>query len=116
MKRNHILCLSILLASTMGLPAMAQDDATYDDGAETVVVKKKAPVVRKDKYPTMEVKGTVVDAVTNQPLAGIQVQTLNDIHYAAMTNEKGEFTIKVPTFATAPVSYTHLTLPTILLV
>lgn len=101
MKRNHILCLSILLASTMGLPAMAQDDATYDDGAETVVVKKKAPVVRKDKYPTMEVKGTVVDAVTNQPLAGIQVQTLNDIHYAAMTNEKGEFTIKVPTFATA---------------
>ncbi len=105
MKRNHILCLSILLAATSGLPAMAQDDAAYADGAETVVVKKKAPAVRKDKYPMMEVKGVVVDAASNQPLSGIQVQTLNDIHYTAMTNEKGEFTIKVPTFATALYVY-----------
>ncbi|HBN46960.1 MAG TPA: SusC/RagA family TonB-linked outer membrane protein, partial [Prevotella sp.] len=101
MKRNHILCLSILLAAASGMPAMAQDDATSGDGTETVVVKKKAPVVRKDKYPMMEVKGTVIDAATGLPLAGVQVQTLNDIHYTAMTNDKGEFTIKVPTFATA---------------
>lgn len=101
MKRNHILCLSILLAATSGLPAMAQDDAISGDGTETVVVKKKAPAVRKDKYPMMEIKGTVTDAATGQPLAGVQVQTLNDIHYTAMTNEKGGFTIKVPTFATA---------------
>lgn len=80
--------------------AYAQDDATYsEEGAETVV-KKKAPA-KRPTYPTKEVRGIVVDAVTKNPLAGIQVQTLNDRNYAAMTNAKGEFTIKVPTFATA---------------
>lgn len=100
MKRYYILGMSILLAMAASLPASAQDDVEYEDEVVETVVKKKAPV-KKPQYPTMEVKGTVIDAVTKEPLAGIQIQTLNDRNYAAMTNEKGEFTIKVPTFATA---------------
>ena len=100
MKRYYILGMSILLAMAVSLPASAQDDVEYEDEVVETVVKKKAPV-KKPQYPTMEVKGTVIDAVTKEPLAGIQIQTLNDRNYAAMTNEKGEFTIKVPTFATA---------------
>ena len=100
MKRHIILSFGILLATAICLPAIAQDDVEYADDVQETVVKKKAPV-KKPTYPTMEVKGTVIDAVTKEPLAGIQIQTLNDRNYAAMTNEKGEFTIKVPTFATS---------------
>ncbi len=101
MKRHNILCMSILLSFAACLTAFAQDDVEYDDEeVQETVVKKKAPV-KKPQYPTMEVKGVIVDAATKAPLAGIQVQTLNDRNYAAMTNEKGEFTIKVPTFATS---------------
>ena len=100
MKRNNILCLSVVLAFGVSTAAFAQDDVTYDDGAETTVVKKKAQA-KRPTYPTKDVKGTVIDAVTKAPLAGIQIQTLNDRNYAAMPNEKGEFSIKVPTFATA---------------
>ena len=100
MKRNNILCLSVVLAMGFSTAAYAQDDATYsDDGTETVAKKKAA--TKRPSYPTKEVKGIIIDAVTKNPLAGIQIQTLNDRNYAAMTNAKGEFTIKVPTFATA---------------
>ena len=100
MKRYYIIGMSILLAMAASLPASAQDDVEYEDEVVETVVKKKAPV-KKPQYPTMEVKGTVIDAVTKEPLAGIQIQTLNDRNYAAMTNELGEFTIAVPTFATS---------------
>ena len=42
-----------------------------------------------------EVKGKVVDAATNMPAAGVQVQAYNDPQYAAMTDDKGEYTIKL---------------------
>ena len=100
MKRHLILSIGILLSMVICLPAMAQDDVEYAEEVQETVVKKKVQV-KKPQYPTMEVKGVVIDAVSKEPLAGIQVQTLNDRNYAAMTNEQGEFTIKVPTFATA---------------
>ena len=92
----------MLLMTGICQPAIAQDDdeVVYADGAqtETTVVKKKKVAKRPD-YPTMEVKGTIIDAVTKAPLAGIQIRTLNDQNYAAMTDGKGNFTIKVPTFS-----------------
>lgn len=100
MKKHNILFIGILMSLGVSLPAMAQDEDSYDDMQETVV-KKKTPVKKAVNYTMMEVKGEVVDAVTKQPLAGIQVQALNDKRFAAMSNEKGEFTIKVPTFVTA---------------
>lgn len=99
--------MGILLSMGVSLGAYAQDDDDiYGEGvtpAETTV--KKAPVVKKPQYPTMEISGIVVDAATKTPLAGIQVQALNDGNYAAMTNGDGKFTISVPTFATSLFVY-----------
>ena len=99
MKRHIILSIGILLATAVSLPVAAQDELDDDDVQRTVVKKKEQ--ANTPIYPTMEVKGIIVDAVSKEPLSGIQIQTLNDRNYAAMTNEQGEFTIKVPTFATS---------------
>ena len=82
----------------MGMPAFAQDDDVTTTRAVSVPKKKPAKV---PTYPTMEVKGVCEDAVTKKPLAGIMVNALNDKRYTAMTEENGEFVIKVPTFVTA---------------
>ena len=101
MKRQYILYFSILSMLCLGMPAYAQDEDVDDD--EAVVAKKK--VVKVPTYPTVEVKGKCVDAVTKKPLAGVMVQALNDKNYTAMTDEDGTFVIKVPTFATALYVY-----------
>ena len=79
--------------------AYAQDDESYDE--EVVTTVKKKVVKKAPTYPTMEVKGVCVDAVSKNPLPGVMVQALNDKNYTAMTDDNGEFVIKVPTFATA---------------
>ena len=82
----------------MGIPVYAQDDLSDD---EVEVPAKKKQVVKIPSYPTKEVKGLCVDAVSKAPLAGIMIQALGDANYTAMTDENGLFTIKVPTFSTA---------------
>ena len=99
MKRQYILYFSILCALCVGQPAYAQDDESLDEEETVSVPKKKQAKI--PSYPTVEVKGVCVDAVSKQPLAGIMIQALNDINYTSMTDEKGEFVIKVPEFATA---------------
>ena len=89
-----------LLFFGLSMPAYAQDD-TDDDEDEITVVTPKRPTVKTPSYPTMEVKGICVDAATKKPLAGIMIQALGYANYTAMTGEDGQFTIKVPTFATA---------------
>ena len=98
MKRQHILFFSILGMLCLGMPAYAQDDDMDDD---EVVATPKKKVVKVPTYPTVEVKGQCIDAVTKKPLPGIMIQALNDKNYTAMTDEDGTFVIKVPTFATA---------------
>ena len=97
-RRTMVIGYCLLAFGTQA--AYAQDDDVFDD-EEEVVVKKKKPVVKMPTYPTKDVKGVCVDAVTKQPLAGIMVQALGDINYTAMSDENGQFIIKVPTFATA---------------
>ena len=99
MKRHYILWFSVLCALCIAMPATAQDDESADD--EVVAKVPKKPVVKTPSYPTVEVRGICVDAVTKQPLAGIMIQALGNSLYTAMTEENGVFTIKVPTFATA---------------
>lgn len=53
----------------------------------------------------VEVKGTVLDEATRQPLAGIQIRTLESNRYTAMSGEDGTFTIHVP--RTARTLYVH---------
>ncbi len=99
MNRHYILCLAILSAMGTATPVLAQDDDTAV-GEEVRVAKKTNPA-KTPAYPMMEVKGICIDAVTKAPLAGILVKTLGNANYTAMTEENGEFIIKVPTFSTA---------------
>ncbi len=88
------------LAVTYCTATYAQDEVNDADTKEDGF---KAPKRRSaaDKIPTIAVSGTVTDVATGLPVAGVRIQTLNDQRFAAMTNAKGEFTIKVPKFATS---------------
>lgn len=98
MKRQYILYFSILSMLCVGMPAFAQDDDADD---EIVAKAPKKRSVSVPTYPLTEVKGHCVDAVSKQPLAGIMIQVYGNKNYTSMTDENGEFVIKVPEFATA---------------
>ena len=68
---------------------------------EAAITPQKKPSVTRPVVPTKEIHGTVFDAGTNMPAAGIRVTAYNDRRYAAMTDENGEYTIKVPLYATS---------------
>ena len=80
------------------LPAVAQEEVTEEVTEVAAPIKKVKPA---KTYPTIDVTGKVVDAVTGEPLAGVQLQAFNNKYYTAMTDENGEYTIKVPQFITA---------------
>ena len=91
------LCLFFLAGAT---PIYAQDDVTEHEGeaGEEEVAVKRPVVAKLPTYPMREVKGTVLDAATKTPLAGVRVQSLNDPRFSAMTGEDGKYTLSVPTF------------------
>ena len=78
--------------------AFAQD---VEDEEEAIGFKVTQHRNVKDNNTLITITGTVVDDVTKQPVAGVRVQTLNNKRYTAMTDDKGEFTLKLPDFATA---------------
>ena len=101
---NHIQKLFLkgalcFLMATLAVPAFAQDDFEEEEPAENVKVRRVT--VTKENYQLMTIKGIVLDEATKNPLSGIQVKTLGNIRYSAMSDEDGTFTIKVPVFATA---------------
>ncbi len=103
-KRSHILRVGKLglaaMAFFMGaMPMVAQDEVEEAPAAIAEKPVKKVKDVKK--YPTSEIKGTVVDAATGEALAGVHVQALNNKRYTAMTGEDGSFVINVPDFVTA---------------
>ena len=92
------------LLAGMAVPVMAQDDIYADgvDGGDTAVAR---PRQVQEKYELMTVKGTILEESSKKPLAGIQVKALANARYAAMSDEKGHFEIKVPTFTTSLYVY-----------
>lgn len=90
------LCALAMTFCTASYAQDEQDEATEESGF-------KAPQRRavQEKNTLVSVSGVVVDDVTKQPVAGVRVQALADVRYTSMTNAKGEFTIKLPDFATA---------------
>ncbi len=94
------LALCMVGLALLATPSMAQSD---DDDLESTETTIKKPVIKAKaaSYPTVTVKGTVIDQATKKPLAGVQLQALGYIRYTAMTDENGNFSIKVPTFSTA---------------
>ena len=95
--------ISILIFSFFNVlisqSVFAQDDTAIDEDEGTVVRRDPRPTM--PSYPTKEIKGVCVDAATKTPLAGIMLRALDNANYTAMTDDNGEFTIKVPTFSTA---------------
>jgi len=89
---------ALMLFLGTALPAVAQDEVQEEVTEVAAPIKKIKPA---KTYPTIDVQGKVVDAVTGEPLAGVQLQAFNNQYYTAMTDENGEYTISVPKFITA---------------
>lgn len=81
--------------------AWAQDEFGAANDAEFSGFKAPQRKVVEEKNRLISVSGVVVDEVTKAPIAGVRVQTLGDHRYTAMTNETGQFVIKLPDFASA---------------
>ncbi len=79
------------------MASMAQDE--FEEEEVAVVAKKKVQAVKK--YETRDVKGTVLDAATGAPVTGAIVKVTGVDGYSVMTNQQGEYTIKVPLFASS---------------
>lgn len=81
--------------------AFAQTDAT-DSSAEVEAPAQKAKKqAAQPQYQMKEVTGTVYDAGSRKPLAGVRVQALSNRYYTAMTDENGQYTIRVPEHVTS---------------
>ncbi len=60
----------------------------------------EADAVTEQSVAIVEVSGVAYDAATRTPLAGVRVVAHGNSKYAAMTNEKGAYSLKVPKFVT----------------
>ena len=89
------------LAIGLTTEVYAQIEGEDMEEQEAVIKKPKRSEVKQKAYPMMSVKGIVTDQATGKPLAGVQLRSLANDRYTAMTDEKGAFTINVPTFTTA---------------
>ena len=88
----------------VGLSSVAYAQSEDEDAEEYEAAAIKQPSrqeLSKVQYPTVTIKGLVTELSTGTPLAGIQLRSLGNTRYTAMTEEDGTFAIKVPTFTTA---------------
>lgn len=83
------------------LCAVMMASATAASAQEAEEASAPVRKVEVSKYPTVVLHGNIIDLGTKAPLAGVQLQTLGNNKYTAMTDEDGNFTIKVPKFATS---------------
>ncbi len=85
------------------LPTMAQseDEDEEEIEVEEAAIKQPKRNAQTANYPTITLRGVVVEQSSGKPLSGIQLQALGYIRYTAMTEEDGTFAIRVPDFATA---------------
>lgn len=85
------LFMTIMMSAFAAMPLSAQE----------APAKKAAPKKAVAKVPTHEISGRVFDAATHEPASGVQVRVYNESRYSAMTDDKGEYFIKVPDHATS---------------
>ena len=79
--------------------ALAQDDMSMDE-ADTVVVRHIRKTTKKEEA-VREISGKVISAQGKQPLAGVLVQSIVGDGYSTLTDENGDFTMKVPLYCSA---------------
>lgn len=85
----------MLMAFPLGVSA--QEEET-EDATQTIVRKTRKP---QKKYETRTVKGTVIDAATGQPISGAMVKAQGIEGFSALTDDKGNYTVNIPQFASA---------------
>ena len=92
-------CTLVLGLSTFAF-AQSDDDDELDE-VETAIKQPKRAQEKMVNYPTVRLHGVVTDLATGKPLVGVQLRSLGNDRYTAMTEEDGKFTISVPTFTTS---------------
>ena len=89
-----VLGMSLL---AMPLCVSAQDDADNEDEQ----APKRTIVEKKKQYDTRTVRGRVVDAATQQAIAGAIVKADGLNGYSTLTEDDGTYELKVPVFTTS---------------
>ena len=91
---------TLVLGLTTAVYAQSADDEDEEE-VESGIKQPDRSKIKQVNYPTIMLKGKVVDMATGNPLVGIQLRALGYDRYTAMTEEDGTFAIKVPTFTTS---------------
>lgn len=78
--------------------ALAQDNET--DNAQ-VTSERKLVGPQKKNYPTRNIKGHITSAVTHTPVSGALVSAVGIMGYSVLTDDAGNYELKVPLFVTA---------------
>ena len=99
---NNILRAGIGLMMLSGATCAFAQDAEAEAPVKKAKTEKPAPT-----YEMKVVSGVVIDAATKTPIDGARVQAYGNNRYAAMTDENGKYTIKVPVF----VNSLYVTVP-----
>ena len=97
MKRYILFGLTMLLAFPLSVAAQ-DDDSDEEEGTQTAV---RTFTPKQKKYETRTIKGMVVDATTQQPIAGAIVRAAEIDGYSVLTEDNGSYELKVPLFSTA---------------
>ncbi len=96
MKKINIFCLSLLVASPLGLYAQTEEEEAAKAVA-AVTVHRKA----KKQEPTRTISGKVLAEAGNEPLAGVLIQSVAGEGYSTLSNEDGTFKLEVPLYSSA---------------
>ena len=100
-----LICAFMMTTATFAYAQDTSDEQTTDqEQAPERKPKKAAKAVKQ--YPTVTLHGNIVDLGTQAPIAGVQIQALGNNRYTAMTDEEGNFEIKVPKFVTSLYVFT----------
>lgn len=89
--------MQLLMAMMFFVPSAVTASEVVLNGNVTSDPVKKAEVVA-DEVRT--IVGTVYDAATNLPIAGVRVQATGHTRITAMTNAEGKYSINVPEYVT----------------
>ncbi len=96
MYMRQLMQLSVALMLLM--PSAAQASHTAFEGAladNSVKVEKKGSVA-----DVRTITGTVYDAATNQPMAGVRVQATGHKRVTTMTDGEGKYKLNIPSYVT----------------
>ena len=104
MKQLRTFIFSFSMALSLSFPVHALSFIAGTDSVQPVTSHPIKRVAVPDS-PTKEVSGVCIDAATKVPLAGIMVRALDNANFTAMTEDNGEFVIKVPVHTTALYVY-----------